>query len=181
MMRFRALPVLGAVVVVVAVLSGCGGGTGNGNGGGSAANTGSTSSTSSSPSSGSSGKTVAISETEYKLTPTNLTLKEPGTYTFKVVNKGSVTHALEVEGNGVETDTEDISPGKSATLTVNFKGAGSYEMYCPVDGHRDRGMEGKITIGSAAAGSGGTTQGTSTQPTTTDDMGSGGGSSGNGY
>lgn len=164
MVTLHRLSLLGAVVVVVAALSGCGGGNG-----GSADEGGSTSGSGSS--SGSVIKTVTIDESEYKLRPSSVTLDEVGTYEFKAVNKGSVTHALEVEGNGVEEESEEIAPGKSATFRITFKGAGSYEMYCPVDGHEDKGMVGKITIGSAAAGSGGTTtnQTTPGETTETDD------------
>jgi uncharacterized cupredoxin-like copper-binding protein len=167
------LPVLGAVVVVVAVLTGCGGG--NGSSGGGEQTTTSTRASGGTSSGGSPTKTVTISETEFKLSPSSVTLKAPGTYTFRAVNKGSVTHALEIEGSGVEQETEDIAPGESATVKVTFKGAGSFEMYCPVDGHKDQGMEGKITIGSAGAGAGGTTTDTDTNEMETEtDSGSSG-------
>jgi plastocyanin len=152
-------PLLGAVVVVVAA-AGCGGGN--------SSSSSQTESTSSPSSGGTVVKTVTISETEYKLTPSSVKLSKPGTYVFKAVNKGTVTHALEIEGNGVEEKTGDIAAGQSATLKVELKKAGSYEMYCPVDGHKDQGMEGKIAIGSSGAGSGGmTTQETTTSETKT--------------
>jgi uncharacterized cupredoxin-like copper-binding protein len=153
---------LAAVVVVVAVLTGCGGGNGGSAGGEQETTTSGTAAGGGSPM-----KTVQISESEFKLTPSNVTLSKPGTYEFRAVNNGSVTHALEIEGNGVEEETEDIDPGKSATVKVTFKGAGSYEMYCPVDDHKNKGMEGKITIGSAGAGAGGTTSETETTETDT--------------
>jgi uncharacterized cupredoxin-like copper-binding protein len=158
MVKSHQLPLLGAVVVVVAVVAGCGGGNG-----GSASEAGSETSSSG----GSVIKTITISETEYKLTPSDVKLDKSGTYEFRVVNKGSITHALEVEGSGLEEESEDVDAGKSTTFKVTFKGDSSYEMYCPIDGHRDQGMEGEITIGSAGAGGGGTT--------TDDSMDSGGG------
>ena len=60
-----------------------------------------------------------------------------------------------------------------ATVKVTFKGAGSYEMYCPIDGHRSQGMDGKITLGSSGAGSGGTTT-SQTNDTSTTKSGGGG-------
>jgi uncharacterized cupredoxin-like copper-binding protein len=151
-------PVLGALVVVVAA-AGCGGGN---------SSSSQTESTSSASSGGTVVKTVTISETEYKLTPSSVKLSKPGTYVFKAVNKGTVTHALEIEGNGVEEETGDIAAGQSTSLKVELKKAGSYEMYCPVDGHKSQGMEGKIAIGSTGAGSGGmTTQETTTSETKT--------------
>jgi uncharacterized cupredoxin-like copper-binding protein len=158
--KLHRLPLLAAVVVVVAA-SGCGGGNG-----GSQSEAGSTT-----PASGGAVvKTITIDETEYKLTPSSVKLAKPGTYEFKAVNKGSITHALEVEGSD-EKETDEIGPGESATVKVSFDKDGSYEMYCPVDGHRDQGMEGTVTVGSGGSGSAGTstesTETGETQTTTT--------------
>ena len=38
-------------------------------------------------------------------------------------------------------------------------------MYCPIDGHRGKGMEGMVQVGGSAGGM--TTEGTTTQGTTT--------------
>jgi uncharacterized cupredoxin-like copper-binding protein len=159
-MRLHRLSLLGAVVVVVG-LSGCGGGSGAGSSQSEASST-TTSSAASQPSL----KTVTISEKEFSLTPGSVSLSKPGTYTFKAVNKGTITHSLEIEGNGVEQKASEIGPGSSTTITVDLKN-GSYEMYCPVDGHKNEGMKGTITVGSSSAGGIGTTTQTDTTPTTT--------------
>jgi plastocyanin len=67
-----------------------------------------------------------------------------GTVTITMDNPSSVPHAVEVEGNGVEEETKTLTDGK-ASMTVDLK-AGKYEFYCPVDGHRDAGMEGTLTV-----------------------------------
>jgi uncharacterized cupredoxin-like copper-binding protein len=126
------------------VLAGCGGSSGG-------------SKTTAAPSGSGGGQTIQVKETEYKLTPSSLTVAKPGTVTFEVTNAGQTDHALEVEGNGVEEETETISPGSSAKLTVDLSKNGTYEVYCPIDGHRDMGMEAKLVVGSASAGGGGTT------------------------
>ena len=158
-MELHRLSLLGTVVVV-AVASGCGGGTGD-------RVESSTNSSANSSATRPIAQTVRISETEYKLTPSSVALPKTGTYEFKIVNKGTITHALEIEGKGVEQKSSEIGPGASTTIDVTFKTAGSYEMYCPVDGHRNQGMEGKIAVGSTASGGGGTTMETPTTPTTT--------------
>jgi len=99
-------------------------------------------------------QTIQISEKEYSLSPGTVTVSKTGTYEFKVTNNGTIAHALEVEGNGVEEKIGDVQPGASATLRVTLTKDGSYEMYCPIDGHRGQGMQGMVTVGS---GSGGTT------------------------
>jgi uncharacterized cupredoxin-like copper-binding protein len=100
------------------------------------------------------------------LTPSAVMLSKPGTYEFRATNDGSVTHALEIEGNGVEAKTGSIAAGSSMTLRVTLSKAGSYEIYCPVDSHKAEGMKGSVTVGGASgAGSGGgTTTTTSTAP-----------------
>lgn len=78
---------------------------------------------------------------------------QPGPYTFTAKNTGSHDHALEIEGPGGENRSKTLEPGQSTTLTVTLK-SGSYEVYCPVDGHKDRGMKTDITVGGAPAPSG---------------------------
>jgi len=101
-------------------------------------------------------QTIQISEKEYSLTPGTVTVSKTGTYEFRVTNNGTIAHALEVEGNGIEEKIGDIQPGAGATLRVTLTKDGSYEMYCPIDGHRGQGMQGTVTVGSRS-GSGGTT------------------------
>ena len=73
----------------------------------------------------------------------------PGTYTFVAVNSGQAVHAIEVDGPGVsDQQTDDVQPGQTARLTVTLQ-PGSYEMYCPVDGHKTKGMDTHFTVGGA--------------------------------
>jgi plastocyanin len=106
-------------------------------------------------------QTIQVSEKEYSLNPTTVTVSKSGTYEIKVTNKGTIAHALEIEGNGVEEKTGDIQPGAGATLRVTLAKDGSYELYCPIDGHRSLGMKGTLTVGSAS-GAGGTNTGQTT-------------------
>ncbi|MEJ7820467.1 MAG: cupredoxin domain-containing protein [Rubrobacteraceae bacterium] len=99
-------------------------------------------------------KTIRVKETEFELKPAEITLDKPGTYVFKAANPGDTVHALEVEGEGIEEETEEIEPGQSAELKVKLK-AGTYELYCPVDGHAEKGMEGKLTVKEGSGGSDG--------------------------
>src|SRR5512133_2801231 len=99
---------------------------------------------------------IQISEKEYSLDPGAVTVSKTGTYEFSVTNNGTIAHAREIEGNGVEEKTGDIQPGAGTTLRVTLAKDGSYELYCPIDGHRSQGMKGTVTVGSGS-GSGGTT------------------------
>lgn len=90
------------------------------------------------------GQTVKIGESEYKLDPSDATVKA-GSVTLDVTNDGTITHNLQIEGNGVEETTDSLAPGDTGELTVDLK-PGSYEMYCTIDGHKDLGMEGTVTV-----------------------------------
>ena len=102
---------------------------------------------------------LRVSETDFKLDPSSLTVDAAGTVTISAVNDGGTEHALEIEGSGVEEETDTIAPGESAEVTVELK-PGRYEMYCPIGNHRELGMEGTIVVGgTAGAGSTGATTG----------------------
>jgi uncharacterized cupredoxin-like copper-binding protein len=112
-------------------------------------------------------QTVQVSAKEFSITPSTMTLGRTGTYAFAVSNNGAITHAFKVEGHGVEAKTGNISPGSSATLTVDLSQKGDYEAYCPIDGHRSKGMEAKLTVGASAPAGGATTTQASTTTTKT--------------
>lgn len=67
-----------------------------------------------------------------------------GSVTIKLVNDSSVPHAVEVEGNGVEEESETVT-GAETELTVDLE-PGEYTFYCPVGDHRQNGMEGTLTV-----------------------------------
>jgi plastocyanin len=67
-----------------------------------------------------------------------------GSVSIELVNESSVPHAVEVEGNGVEEESETVT-GANTTLTVDLE-AGEYTFYCPVGNHRQQGMEGTLTV-----------------------------------
>ena len=90
-------------------------------------------------------QTIQVNETEMRLDPAEVTLDRPGTYVFRAVNSGNVTHALRIEGNGIDQATRNIEPGESDDLRVDLR-AGTYEIDCPVDNHEDLGMRGTVTV-----------------------------------
>ncbi len=83
---------------------------------------------------------------EYRITPTQLSLNA-GTYTFTAVNAGTISHALELTGNGIDGHTPDLAyaPGHSEGFTVTLK-PGTYQFFCPVDGHRGLGMQATLVV-----------------------------------
>jgi plastocyanin len=81
----------------------------------------------------------------------------PGTVVFQVRNKGTVRHAFEIEGQGVEREIGPIRPGADTLITLRVR-EGKYEVYCPVGegtahAHKAMGMLSALTVGSPSAGS----------------------------
>ena len=69
-----------------------------------------------------------------------------GKYSFAVVNSGTELHSMEIEGNGMEVKLpRELPRGEDATLDVTLQ-PGTYEVYCPVKGHKEKGMTTKITV-----------------------------------
>jgi plastocyanin len=93
---------------------------------------------------GAAGNKIAVTEVEYKIELPKATLA-PGTYTFDVSNKGKIVHNLHVQGGGADEATKDIQPGSSASVTVQLK-AGTYDLYCSIPGHKQLGMDEKLTV-----------------------------------
>lgn len=90
---------------------------------------------------------VNLSEWRVQLTPGRV---PPGPVVFEVSNVGTIPHAFEVEGHGLEKSIHPIQPGATATLQVDLR-AGSYEAYCPVGkgSHKMRGMMNHLMVGNA--------------------------------
>jgi uncharacterized cupredoxin-like copper-binding protein len=91
-------------------------------------------------------KTFVVHETEYALKPSKITVDRLAYYAIKAVNDGHETHALEVKGHGVDAKSNEIAPGESATFAVDLTRSGKYRLFCPVDDHAGKGMEGTITV-----------------------------------
>ena len=69
-----------------------------------------------------------------------------GVTTFSVTNMGKETHGFEIEGNGIEKALKPrLKKGGSGSLQVDLK-SGSYKVYCPVFGHKMRGMSLDLTV-----------------------------------
>jgi uncharacterized cupredoxin-like copper-binding protein len=88
-------------------------------------------------------------------TTVNVTLGKPGEFnitvskktiatgvtTFKVVNKGGISHDFKIAGK----KTASLKTGKTATLKATLK-KGKYPFLCTLPGHAAGGMKGTLTV-----------------------------------
>jgi uncharacterized cupredoxin-like copper-binding protein len=81
---------------------------------------------------------------QLKFDKSSLTAKA-GKVTFAMDNPSSIPHAIAVEGKGVDQNGKTVGKGGVSNLSVDLK-PGKYTFYCPVDGHKDAGMKGTLTV-----------------------------------
>jgi uncharacterized cupredoxin-like copper-binding protein len=62
-----------------------------------------------------------------------------------MANPSGLPHAVSVEGKRVDKDGKTVTKGGTSRVTVTLK-KGTYTFYCPVDGHRKAGMQGKLVV-----------------------------------
>ena len=87
---------------------------------------------------------VAADKSALKFDKSSLTSKA-GQVTVVMSNPSGIPHAIAVEGNGVDTKGSTVGNGGTSTVSVKLK-PGKYEFYCPVDGHKQAGMTGTLTV-----------------------------------
>ena len=68
-----------------------------------------------------------------------------GQVTIRSPNESSIDHDISIEGNGVNEKGPVVKDGGVSELKADLK-AGDYTFYCSVPGHREGGMEGKLTV-----------------------------------
>ena len=64
-----------------------------------------------------------------------------GVTTFKVTNRGSISHDFKIAGKKTPT----LAAGKTATLKLTLK-KGKFPFLCTIPGHAAAGMKGTLTV-----------------------------------
>jgi plastocyanin len=95
---------------------------------------------------GGGGSTLKLTADKSKLAfdTTSLSAKA-GKVTLVLSNPASIPHAIAVQGKGVNTNGPTVQQGGTSKVSVALK-PGTYVFYCPVDGHRQAGMQGKLVV-----------------------------------
>src|SRR4029077_13762834 len=91
--------------------------------------------------------TLDAVESEWKIQLSPAGKLTGGAFSFHIVNRGKVPHNLTVDGPGVaNAHTPNLQPGASAVLTATLE-TGTYDVYCSVPGHKQLGMDAKLSVG----------------------------------
>lgn len=69
----------------------------------------------------------------------------PGSVKLASPNESSVPHNIAIEGGGLNEEGEVVTGGGVSEITVDLK-PGEYTFYCSVQGHREGGMLGTLTV-----------------------------------
>jgi plastocyanin len=95
-------------------------------------------------------RTFQVEEKEFTivLPPAAKRRLQPGSYAFQVHNVGALAHDFAVQpvNSHKVSKTKLIQPGGTTTLVVTLP-KGVYDVYCTVPGHRQAGMQAKLTVG----------------------------------
>jgi plastocyanin len=68
-----------------------------------------------------------------------------GQLTIESPNESSVDHNIALEGGGVDEEGPVVKDGGVSEIEVDVE-PGEYTFYCSVEGHREGGMEGTLTV-----------------------------------
>lgn len=70
---------------------------------------------------------------------------QAGALTITSPNESAVPHDIALEGGGVDEVGEVVQDGGVSEISADVQ-AGEYTFYCSVEGHREAGMEGVLTV-----------------------------------
>lgn len=88
-------------------------------------------------------KTFDIDGGNFYFAPNKITVNKGDKVTINFKNLGGF-HDFVIDGLNVKTPV--IMTGKTATVTFTADKAGTYTFYCSVPGHRQKGMQGTLTV-----------------------------------
>ena len=90
---------------------------------------------------------IKVSEKEFSITGVPKTLKHGVKYTFTLTNKGKFPHDMLFDGKKVDDvgvhNKDAVAPGKTASFSVTFPAAGTYQLLLRHQGPRRQGHEGQ--------------------------------------
>lgn len=89
--------------------------------------------------------TVDIQLNDLRFSPDTIDVPA-GTVTFNLSNTDRTRHDFVVMVDGEEVASDIMGPGKSGPFDVLLAQPGTYEFFCGISDHREKGMVGTINV-----------------------------------
>ena len=89
-------------------------------------------------------KTINVIGSEFSFSPAQITVNKGDQIKVVFTNAGTYPHNWGIDEFGVRTP--QITPGQSAEVTFTPDKMGTFQYYCSVDSHKDRGMTGIFIV-----------------------------------
>ncbi len=89
-------------------------------------------------------KNFTVTGTDFQFSPSTLQVKQGDTVQVTFVNSGAAPHAFKIDAFNAATPT--VQPGGRQTVRFTASTKGTFQFYCPVDGHRQMGMQGNLVV-----------------------------------
>ena len=103
----------------------------------------------SAPAPGSGGvREIKVEGSEFKFTPSEVTVKAGEKFKLTLTNKGTVDHTwvlLAADGK-TEVARIDVKVGGTGSKEITAPAAGTYTVDCDIAGHKEAGMIGKLIV-----------------------------------
>lgn len=94
---------------------------------------------------------VNVELKDFEIAPAQMTVRAGEPVRLLVRNTGpQFPHNLRVGTLDIQL-RDNLQPGQSGAMDLEFTRPGSYDIWCPVGTHKDRGMVGKLTVVAAGA------------------------------
>jgi nitrosocyanin len=89
-------------------------------------------------------KEVKVVATDFAFSPKTISVKQGEKVKITLTNSGKYPHNLKIDELGMMTKI--IKSGETDTVELTASKSGTFSMYCSVGDHRQRGMEGTVSI-----------------------------------
>lgn len=89
--------------------------------------------------------TIEVTATDFAFDPADVQVDAPGMYEVVLKNNGSVVHDLTIGSTKIAAD-----PGQTSSAMVRLQ-EGTVQMFCSIPGHKEAGMVGTLTVGTATS------------------------------
>lgn len=88
--------------------------------------------------------TLTVKTSDLSFDMDKITVKVGQPVTVRLENVDYMDHALNIDALNVQS--EEIAPEQATTFTFTAQKAGTYQFYCPMEGHAKLGMTGTLQV-----------------------------------